>query len=448
MEKNSFLEGNILPVLIKFAIPLMLSLILQALYGAVDLMVVGKFGTTASISAVSTGGQVMQSATVIVTGLTMGVTVLLGQAIGAGKQKDAAAFVAGQIKLLLVVALILTGLLVLFAEQAARLVHVPQEALPEAVSYIRICASGMIFITAYNAVSGIFRGIGDSRSPFLFVFTACLINIVLDLIFVGLFHLSAAGAALATILAQGCSFLFSLLYMAKKRERLPFRLTKDSFREKGSVKRILSMGLPIAAQDFQVNVSFLIITAIINSLGLVESASVGIAEKLFIFLALVPMSFMSALSAFVAQNVGAGKPQRAAKAFFSAVRISFSCGFLVFLLTFFQGDFLASIFTSDPQVIASTQLYLKSCSFEYLLTAINFCLLGYFNGHGKTKFVLIQGILTVFLVRIPLSYFLRMLPDTNLLIIGIAVPLSALFELLVCAWYFRRLQKTVLDTTV
>lgn len=448
MEKNSFLEGNILPVLIKFAIPLMLSLILQALYGAVDLMVVGKFGTTASISAVSTGGQVMQSATVIVTGLTMGVTVLLGQAIGAGKQKDAAAFVAGQIKLLLVVALILTGLLVLFAEQAARLVHVPQEALPEAVSYIRICASGMIFITAYNAVSGIFRGIGDSRSPFLFVFTACLINIVLDLIFVGLFHLSAAGAALATILAQGCSFLFSLLYMAKKRERLPFRLTKESFREKGSVKRILSMGMPIAAQDFQVNVSFLIITAIINSLGLVESASVGIAEKLFIFLALVPMSFMSALSAFVAQNVGAGKPQRAAKAFFSAVRISFSCGFLVFLLTFFQGDFLASIFTSDLQVIASTQLYLKSCSFEYLLTAINFCLLGYFNGHGKTKFVLIQGILTVFLVRIPLSYFLRMLPDTNLLIIGIAVPLSALFELLVCAWYFRRLQKTVLDTAV
>lgn len=448
MEKNSFLEGNILPVLIKFAIPLMLSLILQALYGAVDLLVVGKFGTTASISAVSTGGQVMQSATVIVTGLTMGVTVLLGQAIGAGKQKGAAAYVAGQIKLLLVVALILTGLLMLFAEQAARLVHVPQEALPEAVSYIRICASGMIFITAYNAVSGIFRGIGDSRSPFLFVFTACLINIVLDLIFVGLFHLSAAGAALATILAQGCSFLFSLLYMAKKRERLPFRLTKESFREKGNVKRILSMGLPIAAQDFQVNVSFLIITAIINSLGLVESASVGIAEKLFIFLALVPMSFMSALSAFVAQNVGAGKPQRAAKAFFSAVRISFCCGFLVFLLTFFQGDFLASIFTSDPQVIASTQLYLKSCSFEYLLTAINFCLLGYFNGHGKTKFVLIQGILTVFLVRIPLSYFLRMLPDTNLLIIGIAVPLSALFELLVCVWYFQRLQKTVLDTAV
>lgn len=442
MENNTFLEGKILPPLIRFAIPLMLSLVLQALYGAVDLMVVGKFGSTASISAVSTGGQVMQSATVIVTGLTMGVTVLLGQAIGAGKNEQAAVIIAGQIKLLFVTALILAGLLIVFVEQAAKIVHVPEKALPEAISYIRICAAGMIFITAYNAVSGIFRGIGNSRSPFLFVFIACIINIILDLFFVAGLHLSAAGAALATVCAQGCSFLFSLLYMMRKKESLPFRLSKNSFFQKGSVKRILGVGLPIAAQDFQVNISFLIITAIINSLGLVESASVGIAEKLFIFLALVPMSFMSALSAFVAQNIGAGKMERATKAFFSAVRISFSCGFLVFLLVFFQGDLLASIFTSDSQVIASTQLYLKSCSFEYLLTALNFCLLGYFNGRGKTKFVLIQGILTVFFVRIPLSYFLRMLPDTNLLIIGIAVPLSALFEFLVCTWYFYRLQKT------
>ncbi|MBM6828564.1 MATE family efflux transporter [Anaerotignum lactatifermentans] len=441
MEENSFLEGKILPSLIKFAIPLMLSLVLQALYSGVDLMVVGKFGSTASISAVSTGGQVMQSATVIITGLTMGVTVLLGQAIGAGKQEETAAIVAGQIRLLIVVSLFLTGLLVYFAEDAARLVHVPEKALPEAVSYIRICASGMIFITAYNAVSGIFRGMGDSRSPFLFVLIACIINIILDLIFVGIFHLSAAGAAMATVSAQGCSFLFALLYMTAIKDRLPFRMTKDSFRQKGSIRRILAMGVPIAAQDFQVNISFLIITAIINTLGLVESASVGIAEKLFIFLALVPMSFMSALSAFVAQNVGAGKTERATKAFFAAVRISFSCGFLVFLLTFLQGDLLASIFTSDPQVIASTQLYLKSCSFEYLFTAVNFCLLGYFNGRGKTRFVLIQGILTVFAVRIPLSYCLRMMPGTSLMLIGVAVPLSALFELLVCAWYFRRLQK-------
>ena len=320
--------------------------------------------------------------------------------------------------------------------------HVPEEALPETITYIRICASGMIFITAYNSVSGIFRGMGNSRSPFLFVLIACTINIILDFVFVGLFHMSTAGAALATVIAQASSFFFSIVYMKyTKKHRLPFRLKLSDFRQKGAVRRIISLGLPIAAQDFQVTVSFLIITSILNSLGVVASASVGIAEKLFVFLALVPMSFMSALSAFVAQNVGANNISRATKAFFVAVRISFCCGFMVFLLTFLQGDFLASIFTNDPEVIASTQLYLKSCSFEYLLTAINFCMLGYFNGRGRTKFVLLQGVLTVFLVRIPLSYFLSRLPGTNLLIIGIAVPMSALFELLLCIGFFIKLQK-------
>ena len=442
MENNTFLEGKIAAPLIRFAIPLMMSLVLQALYGGVDLMVVGKFGTTASISAVATGGQVMQAATVIITGLTMGVTVLLGQAIGAKKPEEAAHIVAGQIKLFTCIALMITVVLVCFAKQASLLMHVPEEALPETITYIRICASGMIFITAYNSVSGIFRGMGNSRSPFLFVLIACTINIILDLVFVGLLHMSTAGAALATVIAQASSFFFSIVYMKyTKKHRLPFRLKLSDFKQKGAVRRIISLGLPIAAQDFQVTVSFLIITSILNSLGVVASASVGIAEKLFVFLALVPMSFMSALSAFVAQNVGANNISRATKAFFVAVRISFCCGFMVFLLTFLQGDFLASSFTNDPEVIASTQLYLKSCSFEYLLTAINFCMLGYFNGRGRTKFVLLQGVLTVFLVRIPLSYFLSRLPGTNLLIIGIAVPMSALFELLLCIGFFIKLQK-------
>ena len=425
MENNTFLEGKIAAPLIRFAIPLMMSLVLQALYGGVDLMVVGKFGTTASISAVATGGQVMQAATVIITGLTMGVTVLLGQAIGAKKPEEAAHIVAGQIKLFTCIALMITVVLVCFAKQASLLMHVPEEALPETITYIRICASGMIFITAYNSVSGIFRGMGNSRSPFLFVLIACTINIILDLVFVGLLHMSTAGAALATVIAQASSFFFSIIYMKyTKKHRLPFRLKLSDFKQKGAVRRIISLGLPIAAQDFQVTVSFLIITSILNSLGVVASASVGIAEKLFVFLALVPMSFMSALSAFVAQNVGANNISRATKAFFVAVRISFCCGF-----------------TNDPEVIASTQLYLKSCSFEYLLTAINFCMLGYFNGRGRTKFVLLQGVLTVFLVRIPLSYFLSRLPGTNLLIIGIAVPMSALFELLLCIGFFIKLQK-------
>ncbi len=243
MENNTFLEGKIAAPLIRFAIPLMMSLVLQALYGGVDLMVVGKFGTTASISAVATGGQVMQAATVIITGLTMGVTVLLGQAIGAKKPEEAAHIVAGQIKLFTCIALMITVVLVCFAKQASLLMHVPEEALPETITYIRICASGMIFITAYNSVSGIFRGMGNSRSPFLFVLIACTINIILDLVFVGLLHMSTAGAALATVIAQASSFFFSIVYMKyTKKHRLPFRLKLSDFKQKGAVRRIISLG--------------------------------------------------------------------------------------------------------------------------------------------------------------------------------------------------------------
>ena len=405
----------------------MLSLILQALYGAVDLAVVGKFCETSSVSAVATGSQVMQTATVIVTGLTMGVTVLIGQAIGSNNRKLAGEVVAGQIKLFTIVAIALTIVMVAFAEKAA------------VIEYIRICSSGMVFITAYNAISGVFRGLGNSRSPFIFVSIACVINIIGDLILVGVFDMGAAGAAAATVLAQACSVVFSLFYM--RRISLPFSVGRGDFKVRGPVRDILKIGSPIALQDFLVSISFLIITSVINALGVTASASVGIAEKLYAFLSIVPMSFMSALSAFVAQNIGAKQPERAVKSLFIAQRISFCFGVIMFIMTFFFGDFLSSIFTSDPDVIRSTAEYLRGCSFEYLMIPIVFCFLGYFNGLGKTGFVMAQGLMSSFLVRVPLSYVLSRLENTTMLIISAAVPLSAVASLIICLVFFMIIRK-------
>lgn len=417
----------------------MLSLILQALYGAVDLIVVGHFGSVASVSAVATGSQVMHTITVIVTGLTMGVTVALGHSIGAEDKDRAGGIVAGQIKLFSVVAIGLTAIMIIFADKAAVLMNVPLEAFDKTVSYIRICSSGMIFITAYNAISGIFRGIGNSKSPFLFVLIACIVNIVLDLIFVGVLGMDSSGAALATIIAQGSSVVFSVFYIRKL--KLPFKITRDSFKIRGTIKAILKIGSPIALQDFFISVSFLIITSIVNVLGVVASASIGIAEKLFIFLAIVPISFMSALSAFTAQNIGAKQPKRANQAFFVAVRISLCFGAAIFLLAFFGGHLLAGIFASESDVIATTALYLKACSPEYLFTAVLFCLLGYINGHGKTTFIMVQGLVGAFLVRIPLSYIFSNLPNTNMFIIGLAVPISAFVSLVMCWLYYVKIKK-------
>lgn len=423
-----------MPPLIRFAIPLMFSLFLQALYGAVDLVVVGQFGSTASISAVATGSQLMVAVTAIATGLTMGVTVLIGQSMGAGDLEKAGNVVCGMIKLFTVVAVTITAVLVAIPEPLARLLQAPESALEGTVHYIRICGAGMIFISAYNGISGIFRGIGNSVTPFVFVAIACLVNIVLDLVFVAVLHLDAAGAALATVIAQASSVVFSLVYLYKK--RLPFPVRKSGFKAKGFIKKILFVGAPIAMQDFLVSISFLIITAIINGLGVVQSASIGIAEKLFVFLAIVPMSFLSALAAFVAQNIGHGNYLRANSALFRTTAISFVFGLAVFFMTFFGGDLLARIFTSDEEVIASTALYFKSCSFEYMIIAVSFCMLGFFNGLGKTAFVMLQGLLSAFAVRIPLSYLFRYLPDTDMLMIGIAVPVSAAASLILCIIYY------------
>ena len=274
-QENSFLSGPIAAPLIYFALPLMLSLLLQALYGGVDLAVVGRFSPTESVSAVATGSQVMQSATVIVTGLTMGVTVLLGKAMGAQKPEEAGDIVAGQIKLFALLAIFMTAFMILFAPQATKLMNVPAEAVDETVRYIRICSGGMIFITAYNGISGIFRGIGNSRSPFLFVLIACIVNIVLDLLFVGVFDMKASGAAFATVIAQAVSVAFSIAFIRKN--PLPFTVEKENFQREHKIKSILKVGSPIALQDFLVNISFLIITSIVNSLGLVASAGIGVS---------------------------------------------------------------------------------------------------------------------------------------------------------------------------
>ena len=287
-----FLSGPILPPLIRFSLPLMLSLLLQALYGGVDLAVVGWFSTTAHVSAVATGSQMMQAVTVVITGLTMGVTVLLGHAMGAGDPKTAGDVTAAQIWLFLPLALFCALLMISLAPWLTQLMQVPAAAVDATIAYIRICAGGTIFITAYNVISGLFRGIGNSRSPFLFVLIACLVNVVLDLVFVGVFSMGAGGAALATVLAQAASVAFSLAYL--HRHPFPFPVGKANLRAPGVPKGILRVGGPIALQELLVHISFLIITSIVNGLGLVASAGIGISEKLFVFLSIAPSAFMSA----------------------------------------------------------------------------------------------------------------------------------------------------------
>ena len=441
MEKiKDFTEGRILPQLLSFAFPVLLALFLQAMYGAVDLLVVGQFAAAEDVSAVSTGSQIMHSITTVITGLAMGLTVLVGQRIGEKRPELAGEAIGNGICLFGTMALGLTLIMVIGSEAAATIMHAPKEAFAQTADYIRICSAGTLFIVAYNLLGSIFRGIGDSKMPLITVAIACVINIFGDLLFVAVFQMGAAGAAFATVLAQAVSVLLSLLIIKKR--PLPFSFGMKNVRfGKKNIKKILAIGTPIALQELLVGISFLVITAIVNSMGVIASAGVGVAEKLCGFVMLVPSSFMQAMSAFVAQNMGARKPERAKKALFCGIATSLLAGFVLFYVSFFHGDLLSAIFARDHEVILASADYLKSYAIDCLFTAFLFCFMGYFNGCEKTFFVMLQGIVGAFLIRIPVAWFMSRQAGVTLFKLGLATPCSTVVQIAFCVTYFIFLEQ-------
>lgn len=434
MNKN-FTEGKILRQLIGFALPMLLALFLQAMYGAIDLLVVGRFGVPADVSAVSTGSQIMQTITFMIEGVSMGITVLAGHRIGEGNNKEAGRVIGSGIALFGIIAVLATALMLSCARPLAALMRAPEEAFDLTVTYIFWCSAGMVFIVAYNLLGSIFRGVGNSKIPLMTVAIACAFNIIGDLVFVAGFKMGVAGAALATVMAQGVSVLLSLVII--RRMKMPFKLARRDIRlRKRIVKRILFLGVPIALQDLLVSISFLVILAIVNSLGLVASAGVGVAEKLCAFIMLVPSAYMQSMSAFVAQNIGAEKYDRAKRALLCGILSSLAVGVVMFYISFFQGDVLSTIFTSDPKVVSAAASYLKAYSLDCILTSFLFCFSGYFNGCGRTMFNMFQGVAGAFCVRIPVSYFVSRIPGVALFYIGLATPCSTVVQIILCLTYF------------
>lgn len=428
-KEISFTEGSVFISLVRFALPVLGALVLQAAYGAVDLLVVGQFGDSSSISAVGTGSAFMQMVTFIITSLAMGSTVIIGQHIGERKPKEAGNAVGTTIILFAVIGIVLTVLLEIFAGNIAHLLQVPAEAYDKAVLYIRICSGGILVIIAYNVISGVLRGVGNANLPFLFVGVACVVNIIGDLLLVGGLGMDVAGAAIATIAAQSVSVVISALVL--RRQKLGISFSKNQCRIfSGELKRILSVGVPIAVQETMVQISFLVINSIINQMGLTPSAGYGVAQKIVAFIMLVPSSVMQSVSAFVAQNIGAGKPDRAKRGFVTATITGCTVGIFIFLLGFFGGGLLSSVFTNDRAVIAESAAYLKGFSPECILTCILFSSIGYFNGNGKSMPVMIQGISSAFCIRIPVSILMAGLPETSLLYVGLATPITTVYGII------------------
>jgi len=439
-NKDDFTQGGILLPLVRFSVPIFFAVFLQAMYGAADLLIVGRFTNSAGVSAVATGSQCMQTITGIITGLTTGVTVYISKKLGEKHYGEASGAIGTAVWMFAFIGIVITVFILLFTKKLALIMNIPEEAFSGMTSYVRICSLGTIFIVAYNLIGGIMRGLGNSKLPLLFVFVACIANIIGDTVLVGVFSMGPAGAAIATVAAQGISVAFALFTI--KRRGLGITISaKDFAFSKKYMSALLHLGVPLALQDALVNVSFLMLTAIVNSLGVIFSAAVGVGEKVVIFIMLIPISYMSSVSAIVARNIGAGKPDRAKKCLYTAMGTSIIFGVLMASVSFFRGDVLAGIFSNDSEVVAACALYMRSYAIDCLLVSFLFCFVGYFNGCGKTIFVLVQSIASSFLIRIPFSYLMSKRPSPNLFMIGLASPLSTVAALAACIVYFRILQK-------
>ena len=439
-QYGNFTEGPITAPLIRFSLPILFALFLQAMYGAVDLMIVGQFATSADVSAVATGSQIMMMITGLVASFAMGTTILLGQQIGQGKVKEGGRVIGASIFEFLVLGAAATLMMVALARPIAGVMNAPEEAFSRTVSYVRICGAGTLVIIAYNLIGSIFRGIGDSRTPLVTVAIATAVNIVGDLLLVAGFHMGTAGAALATVFAQLVSVIVSLMVI--RRQQLPFEFHLTYIRPDWSIIRhITRLGLPIALQDLLVGISFLVIMAIVNSLGLIASAGVGCAERVCAFIMLVPSAFMQSMSAFIAQNAGAGKMDRARKALYTGMFMALAVGVFMAAGSFFFGISLAGIFTKDHEVAYAAAQYLKAYSIDCMLTPIFFCYIGFFNGLGETTFVMAQGIIGAFCARIPFSYLMSKRVPVSLFHVGLATPAASVLQILLCLWFMIHIRR-------
>ncbi len=438
MERN-LTNGSVLKNLVFFSLPYLLSYFLQTLYGMADLFIVGQFSGVESTTAVSIGSQVMHMLTVMIVGLAMGTTVGIAQAVGANDKKSVSKVIGNTVTLFLALSVAFTVILLALVKPITAIMSTPQEAVSGTIDYLTVCFIGIPFITAYNIISSIFRGMGDSKSPMYFIALACFVNIVLDYLFIGAFNLGPIGAALGTTIAQAISVVVSLLVIVGRKsiniKVNDFKLSKDY------ISKILSVGAPIAFQDGLIQIAFILITIIANRRGLNDSAAVGIVEKIISFLFLVPSSMLSAISALGAQNIGANKPERAKKTLWYGIMIAVGFGVLVSILIQFTAEPIVSLFTDSDVVAVLGGQYIRGYIFDCIFAGIHFSFSGYFCASRKSWISFVHNIIAIALVRVPGVYFMSLLFPNTLFPMGLATATGSLISVIICIIAYSLLSK-------
>ena len=439
MEKN-LTSGSVLKSILFFSLPYLLSYFLQTLYGMADLFIIGQFEGVASTTAVSIGSQVMHMITVMIVGLAMGATVTIGRAVGAENKPRAARLIGNIVTLFMAGSVVLAAVLVGLVDPIVRIVSTPEQAVAGTRTYLIICFIGVPCITAYNIMASIFRGLGDSKSPMYFIAVACASNIALDYLFMGALHLGPAGAALGTTLSQLVSVIISLVVILRRKSGI--HLSGADFKpERSALGEILSIGIPVMMQDGFIQVSFMIITIIANHRGLIDSAAVGIVEKIISAMFIVPSSMLATVSALSSQNLGAGKPERAAQTLKYAAMIATGYGIAVVLVIELVAEPLLGCFTTDAAVVLMGCQYIRGYIVDTIFAGIHFSFTGYFAACGKSYIGFLHNIIAIVLVRVPGSYLASRLFAGTLLPMGLAAPAGSLLSVMICVAAYRWMKR-------
>ncbi len=426
----------------RFAIPYLIASFLQSFYGMADLFITGQFNGAAAVTAVSNGSQVMHMLTVMIVGLAMGTTVCISRSIGAGDRQKAASFIGNSISVFAVLAVAATAILLACIPNIISILNVPQESVDSTYSYLLICFAGIPFITAYNVISSIFRGLGDTRSPMIFVAIAGVINVGLDIVLVGPLGMGAAGAAAATVCSQAFSVVMALIAMRKINTGI--RISRSDLKpQRDFALDLLKIGTPIAAQEGLIQVSFLVITLIANSRGLAVATAVGIVEKIISFLFLVPSAMLSTVSAVTAQCIGAGNHPRGRQALRYGIITCVIFGSAVALLCqFISPQFVGLFVKNEPEVVRFGGQYLRTYSIDCILAGIHFCFSGYFSAYGKSMYSFIHNVISILTLRIPGAYLASVLFPATLIPMGLAAPAGSLLSAVICVFLYRHMQKS------
>lgn len=439
MERN-LTTGSVLRNILYFSLPYLLSYFLQTLYGMADLFIIGQFEGSASTTAVSVGSQVMHMITVMIVGLAMGSTVSIGRSIGAGEHKRVSAIIGNTVSLFMVVSVSLMAVLLLLVQPIVTVMSTPTEAVAGTRAYLTICFIGIPCITAYNIISSIFRGLGDSKSPMYFIAVACVANIALDYLFIGAMGLGPAGAALGTTLSQAISVVVSLVVILKRKTGISLHRA-DLKPRRPVLRQVLKIGLPVAFQDGFIQIAFIVITIIANRRGLNDAAAVGIVEKVISFLFLVPSSMLSTVSALGAQNIGAGKHDRTVLTLRYAILISAGFGLCISIVMQWIAEPVVSLFTTDPLVITAGGQYIRGYIWDCLFAGIHFSFSGYFCAYGRSEISFLHNICAILIMRIPGVYLMSTLFPDTLFPMGLATVGGSILSIIICVVAFIYLKR-------